>query len=277
MTDRTSFLRIASQWLIAALLTAVLAALFVLIAAVQLSSEGTGTRAQRRSVATLAEIDRLLPGIEAELDHANVPSGETVQVPGFPIPVQLTSDEARMLRGAELRERILDSSAALLYEDGMGNWAAADRDGVQRIERVSAAGAIKTGLGLAGDSWNTRFLAGAVLLGVLALLLAAGLMVAIRDWNMRLVALGSVVIAAGLPCLAAAIAVRFAFKTAQTDADPFVTEMLDLGIDAVWVPIRDYLTLSALGFVVAGLGALGAWLQGRTTPQTPIAAAPPAE
>lgn len=277
MTERTSFLRLASQWLIAALLTAALAALFVLIAAVQLSSEETGTRAHRRSVATLTEIDRLIPGIEAELDQMKVASGETVLVPGFPIPVQLTSDEVRTLRGAELRERILDSSAALLYEDDMENWAAADPNAVQRIDRLSAAGAIKTGMGMAGDSWNTRFLILAVLLGVLAFLLAAGLMLAIRDWNMRLVALGSVVVAAGLPCLAAAIGVRFGFKTAQTDADPFVTEMLDLGIDSVWVPIRDYLTLSALGFVVAGLGALGAWLQGRATRQTPIATAPSAE
>jgi len=275
LTERTSFLRVASQWLVGFLLAVVLTAFFVLIAAVQLSSEETGTRAHRRSVATLTEIDRLIPGIEADLDLTEVSPDQTVQVPGFPFPVLLTADEAQTLRGADLRERVLDSAAALLYEDGMEMWAAADPDAVQRIDRVSTTGALKTGMGLASDSWNTRFVIVAILLGVLALLLAAGLMLAVRDWNMRFVALGSVVIAAGLPCLAAAIGVRFVFNTAKTDADTFVTDMLDLGIDSAWVAIRDYLTISALGFVVAGLGALGAWLQGRAVRPSPITAPPP--
>ena len=277
MTRPVSFLRIASQWVAAALLAAVLTALFILIAAVQLSSEETATKAHRRSVATLTEIDRLLPGIEAELQNADVPAGETVPVPGFPIPVQLTSDEARTLQGAALRDRILNRAAALLYEDGMDSWSKADHDGMQRIERVSTAGAVDTGLGLATDSRHKLFLAGAAIAGVFALILAAGLVVAVRDWNMRLVALGCAVVAAGLPCLAAAIAVRFGFKTAQTDADPLVTELLDVGIDAAWVPIRDYLTLSALGFVVAGLGALGAWLQGRPARHAALPATPTAD
>ncbi|HET9477646.1 MAG TPA: hypothetical protein VFP63_09175 [Dehalococcoidia bacterium] len=277
MTQQPSFLRIASQWVIAALLAAVLAALFVLIAAVQLSSEESATKAHRRAVATLTEIDRLLPGIEAELKNADVPEGQTVPVPGFPIPVQLTADEAETLRGAALRERILDGAATLLYEDGMGSWSRADTNGVRRIERISAAGAVDTGLGLATDSRHSLFLAGAVVMGIVALVLAAGLMLAVRDWNLRLVALGSVIIAAGLPTLAAAIAARFAFKTAQTDADPFVEELLDVGADAAWVPIRDYLTLSALGFIVAGLGALGTWMQGRPARHATLPAAPPAE
>lgn len=274
MTERTSFLRLASQWLIGFLLAGVLTALFVLIAAVQLSSEETGTRAHRRSVATLTEIDRLIPGIEADLDLTDATSDETVQVPRFPFPVLLTADEARTLRGAALRERMLDSAAALLYEDGMEMWAAADPDAVQRIDRVSTTGALETGMGLVSDSWNTKFVIIAVLLGVLSLLLTAGLMLTVHDWNMRFVALGSVIIAAGLPCLAAAIGIRFAFNTAKTDADSFVTDMLDLGIDSVWVAIRDYLTISALGFVVAGLGALGAWLQGRAARSERITATP---
>ena len=274
MTGQSSTLRLASQWVLSGVLTAVVTALFLLVAGVQLSSEDTATKAHRRAVATLTEIDRLLPEIESELDQAEVAEGQTVQVPGFPIPVQLTAEEARTVRGAELRERILDKAAGVLYEDGMDSWAATDGDAIQRIERISAAGAVKTGLGLATDSWHSAFVAGAVVAGALSVMLAAALAVAIRDWNMRLVALGSVVVAAGLPCLAAAIGVRFAFKTAQTDADPFVDSMLDIGVDAAWVPIRDYLTISALGFVVAGLGALGAWLQGRAAPQTPMPASP---
>ena len=261
----------------AALLAVTLVALFVVLPGVQLTSEDAGLRVHRRSVATLTDIDATLPGIETALDAATEePQAATVQVPGFPIPVQLSAEEAATLRGPALRERILDESAALLYEDGMAEWAAADPDSIQRIDRASTAGIMKTGLGMARDSRHALFLAGAAILGIIALLLAIGMTIAIRDWNMRLVALGSVVFAAALPCLAAAIAVRFGFKTAQTEADPFVEALLDLGIDAMWVPIRDYLVLSTLGFVIAGFGALGAWLQARA-PRRAVPAAPPAE
>ena len=263
MIKEPSVLRIASQWVIAIILAVVLAALFLLLASVQLTAEDTGKRAQRRSVATLTDIDARLPAIEAALSAAGSTPGNTVQVPAFPLPVQLTADEAKTLRGAALRDRILDDSATLLYDRGMGAWASADQAGVQRIDRVSSAGLVKTGLGMVRDSRHTIFVIAAILLAIVSLMLAAGLMMTIHDWNMRFVAMGSVVLAAALPCLAAAIAVRFAFKTAQTDADSFTKEMLDLGIGAVWIPIRDYLALSALGFGVAGLGALGMWLQSR--------------
>lgn len=267
MSRRGPYLRLFLQWLIAVLLGAVLIALFVVIGFVQLTSEETGTRVHRRAIAALTDTDAVLPGIEAALDDADAdPQAGTVLVPDFPVPVRLTADEARTLRGAALRDRILDEASATLYDDGMSAWAATD-ERAQRIEPVSAAGAVKAGLGLARDSKHNLFLWGAALLTVVAALLAGALLLAVRDWNLRFVSLGTVVFAAALPCLAAAIALRFAFKTAQTDADPFVDELLDLGIDAMWVPIRDYSILSILGFAVAGLGAAGAWLQGRSQPR----------
>ena len=51
--------------------------------------------------------------------------------------------------------------------------------------------------------------------------------------------------------------------TAEEEADPFVTGLLDLGVDAMWVPIRDYLALSALGFSVIALGVFCLWWQAR--------------
>ena len=277
MTQETSFLRLASQWLAGILLTVALMAFFVLVAGVQLTSEETGTRVHRRAVATLTDIDAILPSIEAGLGEGatSIQSG-AVLVPDFPIPVELTAQEAASLRGGELRDRILDESAAILYDDGMSQWAAADDEGTQSVERVSTAGIIKTGLGIVRDSRHTLLVIGAALLGVIALLIATGLTVSIRDWRMKLTVLGSITLAAALPCLAAAIAVRFGFKTAQTEADPFTDDMLWLGIDAMWVPIRDYLALSSVGFAVGGVGALCAWLESRST-RLPRVALPPAE
>lgn len=267
----------ASQWLAGILLTVVLMAFFVLVAGVQLTSEETGTRVHRRAVAALTDIDAILPSIEAGLgEGATSTQGGAVRVPDFPIPVELTAQEAASLHGGDLRDRILDESAAMLYDDGMSQWATADDEGTQSIERVSTAGIIKTGLGIVRDSRHTLLVIGAVLLGVIALLIAIGLTVSIRDWRMKLTVLGSITLAAALPCLAAAIAVRFGFKTAQTEADPFVDDMLWLGIDSMWVPIRDYLALSSVGFAVGGVGALCAWLESRTA-RFPRTALPPSE
>jgi len=263
VTRRALALRPFLQWLVAAVLGAVLIVLFGLIAFLQLTSEETGTRVHRRAIAALTDIDSILPQIEDALDNADEdPATGTVLVPDFPIPVRLTAAEAHTLRGDALRDRILGEASAIVYEEGMSQWAAAG-ERTQNIQRASAAGAVQTGLGLARQSAHTRLFWGAVVLTAIAALLAAGLLFAVHGWELRLVSLGTVIFAAALPCLAAAIAVRFAFKTAQTDADPFVEEMLNLGIDAMRVPIRDYIVLSTLGFAVAGLGTLGAWLEGR--------------
>ena len=93
--------------------------------------------------------------------------------------------------------------------------------------------------------------------------LAAALAMTLGSWCSRLLVLGSAVFAGALPSLAAAVAIRFAFKTAQSDADSFADTMLDLGVDAMWIPIRTYLALTVLGMAVAGMGGLGVWLQSR--------------
>src|SRR3972149_2942321 len=59
----TSLLRAVSQWLIGVALVVLLTLFFVAISAVQLSSEGTGQRLLRRSVAVSPAIDPVLPGI----------------------------------------------------------------------------------------------------------------------------------------------------------------------------------------------------------------------
>lgn len=276
MNSPPSFWRLVLQWLCGVLLAIVLTALFIAAAFAQLTSREPAERVHRRAIATLTDIDARLPAIEDALKTESArPQTGPLQVPDFPIPVQLTVDEARDLRGAALRDRILRDAAATLYDDGMSQWAAAEGR-TQSIDDVSTPGAIKTGFGLARDSTHGLFLAGAIALAALAAALALGLLFAVRDWNLRLVALGTTVLAAALPCLAAVIAVRFGFKTAQTGADPFVQALLDIGIDAMSVPIRDYLVLSALGFGVAGLGAFGSWLQTRG-PRRLAPALPPGE
>ena len=256
-------LRAASQWTIGAALAVLLTLFFVAISAVQLSSEGSGQRLLRRSVAVSTDIDAVLPDIQTGLrEAARQGSGETVRVPDFPIPLDLTRDEALSLEGPSLRERILSLASDRLYEDGMSAWSAGDQDARQSIETISVPGAFKRGLGLITAQNHDRMVIAAIVLGVLSAVCAALLVASVRSWG-RLVALSAVVIVAALPLLAAAVAVRYAFRTAQEEADPFVWGLLELGVEAIGVPIRNYLALTALGFTVLLLTLMFIWAASR--------------
>jgi len=261
-------LRAVSQWLIGVALAVLLTLLFVAISAVQLSSEGTGQRLLRRSIAVSTDIDAVLPDIETALqERAREASGETVRVPDFPIPIDLTRDEALQLEGPALRARILSEASDRVYEGGMSAWSAADPDARQSIETISVPGALKRGLGLITAANHDRMIIVAIVLGVLSAICAAMLVASVRSWG-RLVALSAAIIAAALPLLAAAVAVRFAFRTAQEAADPFVWGLLELGVEAMWVPIRNYLALTVLGFTLLMLTLLFIWVGSRWSPRS---------
>ncbi|MDO8614289.1 MAG: hypothetical protein Q7T33_00955 [Dehalococcoidia bacterium] len=263
-----SLLRAVSQWLIGVALAVLLTLFFVATSAVQLSSEGTGQRLLRRSVAVSTQIDAVLPDLQIALrERAREGSGETVRVPDFPVPVDLTRDEALRLEGPALRERILSEASVRLYEDGMSAWSAADPDARQSIETISVPGALKRGLGLITAANHDRMVIAAVVLGVLSAMCAALLAASVRSWG-RLVALSAATIVAALPLLAAAVAVRFAFRTAQEEADPFGWGLLELGVEAMWVPIRNYLALTVLGFTLLMLTLLFIWAGSRWPPRS---------
>ncbi len=268
MNEARSLLKTASQWTIAFVLTIVLILFFVSIAAAQVTSEGAGRRVLRRSVAVTTNIDAVLPGIEDKLHEAANESGEAqVRVPDFPIAVDIPRAEAATISGAELRARILDESARRLYDDGMSAWDSGDPEARQDVERISTAGLLHMGLGTIRDSNHTIFLGLAGVFGVLALGLAAALAVSLSPY-VRLIALGGVTVAASLMVLAAAVAVRFGFRTAESEADPFAKGMLDLGVDVMEVPIRSFLTLSVLGAAVALGASVFLWWESRSATRT---------
>lgn len=260
------FVRVASQWFLALLLVVALTALFVAINAVQLTSSATGQRLLRRAVATLTDIDAALPHIHSDLleEAAAGAPGDMVRVPGFPIPVEIPVAEAATLSQAELRARLLEESARQAYAQGMAVLAAADPEAQDQrnIELISTAGVIDRGLGLITSSNQTRFRIAVAVAGGLSAALAGLLLAALRSYG-RLLASGAVILAACLPALAAAVALRFGFRTAQDGADPFTYNLLELGVDAMWVPIRNYIALAALGAALLALGVTLGWLTAR--------------
>ena len=268
MSAEPSLVRIASQWLLAIVVALLATSFFLALAAIQVTSEDTGQRIQRRAAAALTDIDEILPSIETQLDEAAAAGeGDVVLVPGYPIPVELTREEAATLRGDELKQRLLLESGKALYQDGMSVWANGDPAGRQEIDNVSSAAAVYRSLNLVRDSTHTYLVVLAALLGVLTLIIGVVLLLSIRTGFMRLLAVGVILLVASMPALAAAVAVRFAMKTAQTDADSFVEEMLELGVDTMWLPIRLYLALSMVGFATVGIASIGMWWESRTRSQ----------
>jgi len=215
------------------------------------------------SVAVSTNIDAIQPDLQAALrEKAREGEADPVRVPDFPIPVELSREEALSLEGTALRERILDEAAARLYQDGMLAWAAGDPGAEQDIEIISITGAIRRGLGLITARNHDRFVVAAAVLGFLSAVLGVGLLASTRSWG-RLLAPSTVTIAAALPSLGTAVAVRFGFRTAQEEADPFVSGLLDLGVEAMWVPIRNSLALTVLGFTALLLTLVFIWATSR--------------
>lgn len=260
----------SSQWLIGMLLALTLSGLFLAVSAAQLTSPSNGQKVLGQGVAVLTDIDGILPKIHSDLhENAALAGTELVQIPGFPITLQLTSAEASTISEASLRQYILESSATLAYQNGMGIFE--DPEGQQDIGLFSPAGAIDRGLSIiTNENYNRIRITTGVLIaisGVLALLL----LISTRSY-VRLIALGAAITAATLPPLGGLIAARSIFRGAQDNADPFIHGLLELGIAATWIPLRNEITFAALGAAFIGVGLLSSLIATRwptisTTPE----------
>ncbi|TMG04524.1 MAG: hypothetical protein E6I03_01120 [Chloroflexi bacterium] len=274
--NRRAVLTLASQWLVAAFLALTLAAFFFFLTAFQVSSDGTAHRILRRGVAITTDIDAIFPQVTTDLHAAAQTSDQdSVRVPNFPVPVEIPKEEAAHIEGEELRQRLLDKSADRIYDDGMSTWAQSDTASSQNIARFSTAGGLNRAFGLVTEKWNTVYLIAAALFGFLSLVLAALLCLNLKSY-LRLLALGAATATAAVISLAGAVAVRFALRTAETGADPFEKDLLDLGVDTVWLFIRNYLILSLLGFAVLAVAAFFAWWDSRRAEQPAVRPIEPA-
>ena len=250
-------LRGAFQWLFGILFALSLIAFFLVINAMQLTSPGTAQRILSRAVADLTEIDASLPTIQADLAETAQTSQEaTVTVPHFPLAVELPRAEAATISTAELRSRLLSEAAQAIYKDGMSVWALADPEAKQDIDLLSPEGGVQRGLGLLSDDNHHALRIAAIVLGLISFILGGLVFVSTKGMG-RVVALGAGLLGAAVPSLVAAVAVRFAFRTASEDQEDYLmARLLDLGNDAAWLALRNYtiLTLLGLWLVVLGVG-----------------------
>jgi hypothetical protein len=249
-------LRAALQWLSGILLAACLMALFVVVNAYQLTDADTAQRILARAVATVTEIDALLPAIRADLTESlQASDSPTVTVPLFPVPVELTREEATAISTAELRSRLLNTAAERTYREGMSVFALGDPEAKQNIDPISPEGGVKRGLGFLSDNNHSALRIAIWVFAGLSAVMGALVVLSTKGLG-RVTALGACVLGAAVPSLVVAVGVRWGFRSSAEDQDDYLlNQLLSLGNDAVWLPLRNYtiLCLLGLGIVVVGL------------------------
>ncbi len=245
-----SGIRDVLAWIAALLLTLTLAAWLAAYSAAQATSDEAALPALERAVAALTGVDGLLDVHGADI-AGQVGAGNPVEVPGYPLDVQVPVAEAST--PAALRSNLLARSAALLRANGSG--AFADPAGnPPSISRASSAGvmqAVIDGLTAARhDQW-----AGYVspLGGVSALLAALGLLLAVGVG--RFVRLGAVAIAAAVLVIVPTVALRVGIGFVGED-DLVGNEAREIAQSLFGGGVRNALWLAAAGLAILVPGAL---------------------
>lgn len=233
-------------------LLAVFVFLLVLALSMRQATEPTPARHLiEAGIAVTADIDLLIAQDREPLKQlAEENTNGAIAVPGYPLKVYLTKQEATSLSNEDLRHVILQRSSALVYKEGLG---AFDRTGNQSFSLFSTQGLLNRMAGQLSSSTNGRATAASIVLAVLTAVTAAGLVLTLRGW-WRLRGLGIATLIGAAPGV-----LIFAFGWAMAGwvggSDSFVDQLRTIGRSALMVPLRNYLIVAVLGalFLIAGI------------------------
>jgi len=240
--------RAPAKWVCGVLLVLDMMALLFVLSFANITASGPAQRGLAHSLAVLIEIDAYLDDhYETIRQAASGTSEDPVALPDFPVQVSVTPQEVLAGDHEAFRTLLLGRAAAVIHDQGVS---------VMREGRDSEAtffstqGAIRTGMDFLRPTPH-RVL-GYVTIGfaVAAGLLAAGLFLAARGYG-RVFGPALAVLLAAAPFLILAVAVRFALRVAADGVDDYLArELLELGQELTWSPIRNGIIVSV------GSGAL---------------------
>jgi hypothetical protein len=247
-----------TKWLFGSLLAVDVALLLIALAFTNVTADGPAKRTLAQSVAILTEVDTFLdehyPSLQLD---AKQTSDTKVSLRDFPLAVTFSPQEINNTTRGQFRALLLERSAALLHDKGMS----AFRDGrSSETSSLSPQGAVRASLDLLRPTPHRVFLGVAIALAVTGAALAAVLARSTRGYD-RLAALGMSLSFAALPFLILAIALHFALRVAAGGTDDYLArELLQLGEQLAWAPIRDGIIVSAGGAALLAVGSsLSRW------------------
>ncbi len=235
--------------------------LLILFSSAQVTSPGPGQALLSRAIAALLDLDAALPYLVTSLhQQAQEASQPIVQVPDYPVPIEVDRDMALAMDQMQLRALLLDETARRVYDQGMGILA---EDEGRSLDPFSAPGLIDRGLGLIREEVHL-WLTVATIVVVIAWAGIAWSATAGLKWPTRLLLWGGTMAAGALTLVLTALLARVAMKALQAGSDPLIRELWQVGLDASSLFLRNALATSALGSASSLLGILSL-----TTKRTP--------
>ncbi|MEP6871579.1 MAG: hypothetical protein ABI939_06960 [Anaerolineaceae bacterium] len=197
---------------------------------------------------------------EAMRQFVEVSSGTTFTIPGYPLDVVLSRDEVTKTTDAQLASLVLERSAALVYAEGL---TAFDRTGRQHVSRFSSQGGLELAVGELSEQTHSLANTASILLVLATAVAGCFLLLVGHGWR-RLRSLGLAVLGGAVPGLLVSGLARLAANSAG-GSDPFVVDLRDITVTALGVPLRNYVVVALLGFVLTALAVAFGMLESRTS------------
>lgn len=215
------------------------------------TSEDEATEVNRRIAAELTEVDLYVANNEEAIGTAEPGADGRIALPNFPLPVTLSEEEASGLEAAELRDVILDRSAALTYDQGVEAYGSE----AGLFDDLSTPGLVRFGIEVMQRGVHDRLLFLTVVLAVVTAALGGLIVLATRRAG-RITTFGVAVAAGGLISLLGSLAMRILFDRATSgqDGDLLADGLGDIAADVSMLFLRNSVVFIVVGVAIVGIG-----------------------
>lgn len=237
------------------------------LSAYQVTRAAQATHLIEAGVASTTETDLYLAEHAAEI-RALAATGDSpgVPLPGFPLDVLLTREEAINVGQPGTRDVVVERSAAVVYHEGI---KAFDRTGEQSIGIFSSQGALRLVLGRLTEGNHRRAGLAAGVFAAVAGLMACGVVLRGEGWA-RLRALGLAIGAGGLACVVV-FGGALLFVRAAGGGDVYTHDLRQILEAILETPVRNGLVVAISGVVVAAAAPTFALAERRLAERRPPA------
>jgi len=240
-------------------------ATFLLVASISLwqaAYPGRATVILRNAVVATTEIDVVLREHLNELKHsAQSDQADLVSVPGYPVEVYFSRDEAMELDEPAIRDLLLRRSASVVYAEGL---KAFDRTGNQELGFFSVQGQMDlaiTTLTADTHAWASWAVA---IFGLVVAALAVAVLASAEGYS-GFVKLGiAVAVGSGFGLFVAGCVWMGAGWIGGND--PFVADLRDIVRSVLAILVRNYFVVTVAGGLVAVVGPLAGALARSANP-----------
>jgi hypothetical protein len=197
-------------------------------------------------VAATTDLDQLLLEEREPLRQlAQTSNASAIALPGYPLDVYLTHDEALNATTSQLRAVILQRSSAFVYTNGL---SAFDRTGKQSISRFSSEGLVDLAVGQLSDETHSRAALGTLLFALLTATAACGVLVTNSGWG-RIRTLGIGTLIGALPGLIVFV-LGWLLVGRLGGSDGYTSDLREIARTAIMVPLRNFAIAAAAGAAV---------------------------